>query len=648
MMRVPSLKSLAPAALLLGAAVAFSSTAIAQAPVSERTINDKTQFKECIDWAEPTTHNIPAVDISDLDEIPQDMTIMDTNPYWDEVVIDFHDDLSEERILEFVESIGLVDVQLNSEFSADANLYTAKIDEGGVPYVKDCLRSAAPEGKIERVEENFEYQVFDFRPDDPLYEYQWNFDQVGAERAWDTTSGKDAVVAVIDTGVTVETNTSKGIKVGPDMKDVATVPGYDFVGNSDFVYDGHGHGTHVAGTVAQATNNGYGVAGLAFESSIMPLRVLNDQGFGKVADIADAVRFAADNDADVINMSLGGPLPSLVLKRAVKHAHKSGVTVVAAAGNSGKKAPSYPAAYKNAFGVAATQYDKTTTFYSQWGSHVDIAAPGGNTRVDQNGDGRPDGILQETHPRGGQTDQHEFALYMGTSMASPHVAAAAAMVHSAGVTKPDRIKDILQSTADDSMRDNYNAEDFQDRYGAGILQADAAVNKAVTTQGNTRLGGAMALLLLTLIGLRRRHKLQQSGKELAILTGTSAVVASGLYILPLLLPAGGTLGWLTGLAAQPLAHADAAIVGFGSGINPLLASVLIPLAAYVLFAGRKLGRVMACGVAIGMAAFCLSEAFFATSDVAFIPGYGGLLDSAWLFVNGLLCLGLGYLGLKSK
>ncbi|WP_300577519.1 S8 family serine peptidase, partial [uncultured Nocardioides sp.] len=105
------------------------------------------------------------------------------------------------------------------------------------------------------------------------------------------------------------------------------------------------HGTHVAGTIAQTTNNKYGVAGLAYNAKIMGLRVLNSRGFGQVADIADAVRFAADNGAQVINMSLGGPLPSLVLKKAIDHAHKKGVTVVAAAGNGGRRAPSYPAAY---------------------------------------------------------------------------------------------------------------------------------------------------------------------------------------------------------------------------------------------------------------------------------------------------------------
>ncbi len=647
MMRIPTLRHFAPAAIVLGAAFAWSTTATAQAPSPDGHIAEKQPFMECLDGAEPTTQNVPAVDISGLDEIPHDMVVMDTNPDWDEVVIDFRDDLSEERIVAYTDSMGL-DARLNSEFSADSNLYVARVEEGAVPYVKDCLRATAPEGKIKHIEENFEYRIQEFVPDDPLYQYQWNFKQVGAERAWEINSGRDAVVAVIDTGVTVESAPDRGIKVGPDMKDVRTVAGYDFVDDSDFVYDGHGHGTHVAGTIAQATDNGYGVAGLAFEAQIMPIRVLNDQGFGSVADIADAVRFAADNDADVINMSLGGPLPSWVLKRAVDYAHKKGTLVVAAAGNSGKKAPGYPAAYKNAFAVAATQYDQHTTFYSQWGDFVDIAAPGGNTRVDQNGDGRPDGILQETHPRGGKTDQHEFALYMGTSMASPHVAAAAAMVMSAGITQPDKVKQILRDSADDSMREHYSDEEFAQRYGAGLLQVDAAISQATRGQGMTRFGGALALVLLTLIGLRRRDKLAANARDIAVLTGTSATVAAGLFFLPLLLPAGGTLGWLTALVAQPLAYADAAVVGFGSSLNPLLASFLLPLGAYALLAGRRLGRIVASGVAIGMAAFCLTEAFVMTSDVAWIPGLGGVLDSTWLVANGLLSLLIGYLGLKQK
>ena len=695
MMRVPTLRRLLPAAVILGAAVAFSSSAVADTPAAdERHIADKAPFQQCIGDAEPTTQNVPAVDIDGLDELPHDVDIMDTNPDWDEVVLDFRDHLSDDYIRTITEAVGL-DADLNSPFSADANLYVAAVEEGAVPYIKDCLRSTEFSDDIKHIEENFEYRLQgtaidstdtagfgitddtitsdlnpppydtisaetapgalsdapttqDFVPDDPLYQYQWNFKQVNAEAAWDISTGRDATVAVIDTGVTVEDDPQRGVKVGPDLKDTAFADGYDFVDDSDFVYDGHGHGTHVAGTIAQATDNGYGVAGLAYDAEIMPIRVLNDRGFGSVSDIADAVRWASDNGADIINMSLGGPLPSLVLKRAVSYAHNNGTLVVAAAGNSGKKSPSYPAAFKESFAVAATQYDQHTTFYSQWGDFVDIAAPGGNTRVDQNDDGRPDGILQETHPRN-KPSKHEFALYMGTSMASPHVAAAAALVHATGVTDPDDIKDVLRDSADDSMRQHYDGDEFEDRYGAGIIQVDAAVQQSTNDQGSTRFGGALVLVLLTLLGLRRRGQFDQSLSEVAGVTATATTVAAGLFFLPQLIPTtGGLLATMVGLAAQPLAFADAAVVGFGSSVNPLLASFLIPLGAYALLAGNRIGRLAACGLALGMAAFCLTEAFVMTSGVAWIPGTGGLLDSAWLMVNGLLSLAIGYLGLKSK
>lgn len=645
MMRLSSVCRFGSAAVVFGAAFLVAATATGEVSSSNHHIADKAAFKQCLDGAEPTTENVPAVDISDLDEIPDDMVVMDTNPHYDEVVLDFDESLSNDDIVAYTESFGL-DAGLNSPFSDEANIFIAPVEEGAVPYVKDCIRASEISDKIHHIEENFEYRVFDFKPDDPLYQYQWNFKQVGAEKAWDVTSGRDATVAVIDTGVTVETDTSRGVKVGPDFEDTRTTAGYDFVDDSDFVYDGHGHGTHVAGTIAQATDNGYGVAGLAFESEIMPIRVLNDRGFGSVSDIADAVRFAADNDADVINLSLGGPLPSLVLKRAVDYAHKNGTLVVAAAGNSGKKAPSYPAAFKRAFAVAATQYDQHTTFYSQWGDFVDIAAPGGNTRVDQNGDGRPDGVLQETHPKN-KPDEHEFALYMGTSMATPHVAAAAAMVHSTGITNPDDIKNVLRDTADDSMREHYDDDEFAQRYGAGIIQIDQAVKSSTSGQGTTRFAGAMALVLLALIGLRRRDRFDLDLKEIGTLSATASTAAAGLFFLPLLIPAGSTAGSLASLLGQPLAYADAAVVGLGSGVNPLLASFLIPLGAYALLGGRRLGRVVACGIALGMAGFCLTEAFVMTSGVSWIPGTGGILDSAWLTANGLISLAIGYLGLKS-
>lgn len=637
----------ATGAFALSTALAISASAGAQTlehTPQGASIAPADTWVQCLDGADPSTQNVPAMDISTLESIPFDMEVMDTNPLWDEVILDFADHLSHEEILAYTASLGL-DASPTSQMSEKTNIFTAPVEEGAVPFIADCLTQNAPDGWLEGVEENFEYRAFDFVPDDPLYQFQWNFKQVGAESAWKISSGKDVIVAVIDTGVTVEDAPKRGIKVGPDLKGVATVPGYDFVDKTDFVFDGHGHGTHVAGTIAQATNNGYGVAGLAFESKIMPIRVLNSQGMGSVADIADGVRFAADNGAQVINMSLGGPLPSLVLKSAVSYANKKGVTVVAAAGNSGRRAPSYPAAYKEVFAVAATQYDQHTTFYSQWGDFVDIAAPGGNTRVDQNGDGRPDGIMQETHPIG-KTDEHEFALYMGTSMASPHVAAAAALVISSGITHPDKVKKVLRDSADTAMKEHYGEKEFSERYGAGFLRADKAVAKATTTQGTTRSGGALALVLLTLFGLRRRRALDQNMGQITLFAATATVAAAGLFLLPFIIPAGGTLGWLSAVLARPLANANVLVSGLGAAQNPLLASFLIPLGFYALFAGKSWGRAIASGLAIGMAAFCLTEAFLMTSDVSWIPGVAGLLDRGWLIVNGLLSLALGYLGLK--
>jgi serine protease len=629
---------------LTGVAVAAAAMMAVPAPsfAQEGAIAPKAPFKACLDGATPSTQNVPAVAFDG--EVPFGVTIMDTNPLWDEVVLDFADRLSEREILAFTRAHGL-DARLNSAHSDAPNVYVARVEEGAVPYVKDCLRRHAPAGFIEHIEENFEYRFKEFVPDDPLYQFQWNFKQIGAQSAWKVSTGRDVVVAVIDTGVTVVDDDSRGIKVGKDMQGVKTVPGYDFVDRTDFVYDGHGHGTHVAGTIAQATNNGYGVAGLAFDAKIMPLRVLNARGFGQVADIADAVRFAADNGAQVINMSLGGPLPSLVLKKAIEYAHNKGVTVVAAAGNSGKRAPSYPAAYDHVIAVAATQYDQRTTFYSQWGSFVDIAAPGGNTRVDQNGDGRPDGIMQETL-RPGSLGEHDFALYMGTSMASPHVAAAAAMVISQGVTHPKRVEKILKESADDSMKSEYSSEkEYRERYGAGFLQVDKAVKAAQTTQGGTRYAGAFLLVLLTALGIKRRDQLGLAPAHLPTLMTTSLVVAGGLFFLPLILPSGGAVGYAAAVLARPLAQYDVLIAGFAAHQNPLMASFLIPLGLYAFFGGHRRLRTLACGAAIGMAAFCFTEAWMLTSDVRWIPGMN-VLDRLWLVANGVISLAIGYFGLK--
>jgi serine protease len=567
----------------------------------------------------------------------------DTDPSKDEVVLDVSDEYSDADVKSIAAECGL-DVRLNSTYSDDANLYIADVAEGAVPQALECLQDKAPAEWLEAGEENFEMAILG-KPNDPLYQFQWNFHQVNAESAWKKSTGKDVVVAVIDTGVALGDDAKRKIKSVKDLKGTQTVPGYDFVDNDKFAWDGHGHGTHVAGTIAQTTGNKYGVAGLAYNAKIMPLRVLNAQGFGQVADIADAIRFAADNDAQVINMSLGGPLPSLVMKKAINHAYSKGVTTVAAAGNSGRRSASYPAAYDHVIAVAATQFDQHTTFYSQWGKFVDIAAPGGNTRVDQNGDDRPDGVMQETN-KPGRTDQHDFLLYMGTSMASPHVAAGAAMVIAQGVTHPDKVEKVLQQTADDAQKKRYNnPAEFTERYGAGIMQVDAAVTKAATAQGGWRLATTFLLGLLAFGRLRRKDLLDLRAGATPMFVGAAVLASSGLFFLPLIFGDVGLLGSVANVIGRPLAELDATLFGFGFHQNPLFASAAIPLAAAATLAGTKRLRYIAAGLAIGFGGFLIAETFILTSDVVWIPGMD-MLDRAWLAVNGVLATGIGYLLLK--
>jgi len=339
----------------------------------------------------------------------------------------------------------------------------------------------------------------------------------------------------------------------------------------------------------------------------------------------------------VINMSLGGAFPSRVLKKAVAYAHDKGVTVVCAAGNDGRGKVGYPAAYPGAIAVSATQSDEGVTFYSNYGKDIDVAAPGGNTRDAGGGRSNTDGgILQNTIVIGDPSKDDYFA-YMGTSMASPHVAGVAALIVGEGVTDPDQVERILKDSARKPTEQTYNA----DKYGAGIIDAPAAIKKARGEAGGWQLG--LGLLLAGAIAASARRRGLRVALGPAYLGGV-VLGASGLFFLPYLAPA---------ISSWPIVHAithglpswDMALLGTGGHGNALFFSAAIPLGLLVLGYGVPKLRAPLAGVAIGVAAHLAFFALVPMTQLHYVPALFGV-GSLWLGLNAAVCLGLARLALR--
>jgi len=298
-------------------------------------------------------------------------------------------------------------------------------------------------------------------PNDPYYSpYQWHMTRIGMESAWDMNNGNGVVVAVVDTGVKQSLE---------DLANTNFMAGYDFINDDNDPTDDEGHGSHVCGTIAQSTNNNTGVTGIAFDCTIMPVKVLDQNGSGSYTAIADGIYYATDNGADIINMSLGGSSSLSVLQDACEYAWNNGVVVVCAAGNSSTSSPFYPAAYTVCISVSATNYLDQLADYSNYGSTIDICAPGGDGD-DNNGDGYMDGVLQNTFGTSGDG----YYFYTGTSMASPHVAGVAALVKCANPSLTNaQIRNILETTAED-----IGASGWDQYFGYGIVDAPAAIQAA--------------------------------------------------------------------------------------------------------------------------------------------------------------------------
>lgn len=359
-------------------------------------------------------------------------------------------------------------------------------------------------------------------PADPYFQSQWNLHTLRLPQAWDYTTGdRDVVVAVIDTGILADhpefTNPD-------DPTDTRLLPGYDFISDPERALDGDGrdadptdegdrgldgsstfHGTHVAGILAGRAD-GHGMVGVTWQTSVLPLRVLGVNG-GTSADLVEALRYAGglpnasgtvpDRPADIVNLSLGSPSFSHAEQEAIRALRERGIIVVAAAGNSASDTPLYPAAYEGVVSVAATNITDEPAFYSNRGATVDVAAPGGDTSTDVNGDGIADGIISAV---GDDSDGDPstppipgLGVLAGTSMAAPHVAGVAALMKAVDPDLTPEQFDALLAAG--QLTDDLGEPGRDDRYGHGLIDARRAVLAALDVAGGG--GDTPGILVVT-------------------------------------------------------------------------------------------------------------------------------------------------------
>jgi serine protease len=375
-------------------------------------------------------------------------------------------------------------------------------------------------------------------PNDPLYPLQWHLGMIHLPAAWDISRGSaDVIVAVIDTGVLLD---------HPDLAG-KTVAGYDFISDAADARDGDGiddnatdpgnsdsgessfHGTHVAGTIAAAFNNGVGVAGVGGATRIMPVRVLGRDG-GTDADIANAIRWAAGLDvtigeitvlganprADIINMSFGGPGNSEVLAQAVADARGRGVILIAAAGNETSDIDNYPAALPEVVSVSAVDANAPT---------IDVAAPGGDINVDLQPDGYADGVLSTLGSDAGGAIAFRYSYYQGTSMAAAHMSGVAALMKA---VRPGLTPAALDGYIAGGMITSDLGEVGRDNsYGYGLIDAYQAVTAAAELDPPTILSVAPATLRLDATTTTVQLFLRQEGNDSLSLDSTTVSYGDG-------------------------------------------------------------------------------------------------------------------------
>jgi serine protease len=381
--------------------------------------------------------------------------------------------------------------------------------------VSDAINSWSTLPNVEYVTANAYAHGF-FTPNDSVigqFDLAWNLRSVGAYGAWDVVTGSpDVVLAMIDTGVAYEDHPIPSYEL-PNVKPGVTMyrqspelpgpflPGYDFVNQDEHPNDDNGHGTMTATIAAGQANNLAGSAGIAFGITILPIKALHHDNSGEMAEIVQAIRYAADQGANIANLSLGfAPIGQLIergvtkeairdlfrpLKDAIRYAQTRGVILVAAAGNFSYPEVSLPAGFPGVISVAATGVNDSIASYSSFGRGLSFVAPGGDF-TELNGDHVQDAVfnlgIKPFRSLGSLANPDSFGVFpfFGTSGAAPHVSGAVALLMSLGVKNQGSIEQILRATAIHPFG-RVNGPDPV--YGEGLIQIDRAVRLAASRLG---------------------------------------------------------------------------------------------------------------------------------------------------------------------
>ncbi len=305
--------------------------------------------------------------------------------------------------------------------------------------------------EVEYAEPNFLATAF-LTPNDPLYNNQWNLKKILVEDAFDVSKGGFGPIAIVDTGVDDS---------HPDLSGLV-VEGYNTIDENTNTNDDHGHGTHVAGIASAQTDNGNGIASISYQTTVLPVKVLNKDGVGTYDDVSEGIIYAADKQARIVNISLGGSSDSTTLKKAVQYALSKGSILVAAAGNNGNDSPVYPAAYSGVLAVSASDQNDNLATFSTFGSNIFVASPG---------------VSVTSLVPGGSYKEHS-----GTSMSAPHLAGLLALALSAKPSLSNaELIDQIKKNAEKVGGYSYDENGWNPYFGYGRISSGKTLKSLSST-----------------------------------------------------------------------------------------------------------------------------------------------------------------------